>query len=63
MFKYVPNIHKVIVFLSHGSPRGSFGHVWKQFWLSQLGRGCASGMWWVELGSAFKRPTMRRTPP
>lgn len=42
-------------------PREAMGHVWRHFWLSQLGR--APGIWWVEAGDVAKHPIIHKTAP
>lgn len=47
-------------------PQGTFGYIWKHFWLSQLGKvggQFATGIYWVETGDAAIYPIMHRTVP
>ena len=44
-------------------PQGTFGHVWKHFWLSQLRNGAATGIEWMTSGNSVETPAMHRTDP
>ena len=45
------------------APQGTFGDVWRHFWLWQLGVGGATVIWWGGARDAAQLPTMHRRSP
>ena len=57
------NIHQWFSTGANFAPQGTSGNIWRYFWLSQLGEGCATGIYWMEARDGAKDSIVHKTRP